>query len=130
MKNQSPLRVFTLLFNPDTNSLSPHIRYLQPNNILQDMYKILACNLVSCTAVQINGQYFDIWSDDEALLVETPFPSLYINDDLVIFGNILFAKSDDEGKIVGLDFDDPPLIFNFFLNQFPKLLNWFEKFEK
>ena len=130
MKNQSPLRVFALLFNPDTNSLSPHIRYLQPDTILHDMYKILDCNLVTCNEIQINGQYFDIWSDDEALLVDSPFPSLYINDDLVIFGNLLFAKSDNEGKVVGLDFDDPPLIFNFFLNQFPKLLNWFEKFEK
>ena len=126
---KSQLRVFTLTFNSNTRSFTPHIRYLQPNNILPDMYKILDCNLVTCTAVQINGQYFDIWSNDEALLVDTPMPALYINDDLVIFGNLLFAKSDDEGKFVGLDFDDPPLIFNFFLNQFPKLLRWFEKFE-
>ena len=122
--NKSPLKVFTLTFNSDIHSFEPHIRFIQPDNILQDMYKFLGCNLVTCTEIQINGQYFDVWSDDEALLKDNPVPALYINDDLVIFGNLLFAKSDDEGELVGLNSDDPPIIFNFFLNQFPKLLHW------
>lgn len=121
---KSPLKVFTLTFNSDTHSFDPHIRFLQPDNILKDMYKILGCNLVTCTEIQIDGQYFDVWSDDEALLKDNPVPALYINDNLVIFGNLLFAKSDDEGELVGLDSDDTPVIFNFFLNQFPKLLYW------
>ena len=124
MNKASPLRVFTLTFNSNTHSFAPHIRYLQPDNILHDMYKILRCNLVTCTEIQIDGQYFDVWSDDEALLKDNPVPALYINDNLVIFGNLLFAKSDDEGELVGLDSDDTPVIFNFFLNQFPKLLHW------
>lgn len=121
---KSPLKVFSLTFDSNSHSFVPHIRSLNPERILKDMYKIIGCNLVTCTEIQINGQYFDVWSDDEALLKDNPVPALYINDDLVIFGNLIFAKSDDEGALVGLDSDDPPLIFNFFLNQFPKLLLW------
>ena len=121
---KSPLNVFTLTFDSNSHSFEPHIRFLNPDHILKDMYKIIGCTLVTCTEIQINGQYFDVWSDDEALLKDNPVPALYINDDLVIFGNLLFAKSDDEGALVGLDSDDPPIIFNFFLNQFPKLLLW------
>ena len=124
MANKSPLRVLSLLYEPDSNSISPHIHYLQPNNILEDMYKIIGCNLVTCTQININGQYFDIWSDDEALLTQNPVPSLYINDDLVIFGNLIFAKSDDDGETIGLDFGEPQIIYNFILSQYPKLLHW------
>lgn len=121
---ESPLKVFTISFNFHFHSFDTHIRFLQPDNILNDMYKILGCDLVTCTQIQIDGQYFDVWSDDEALLKDNPVPTLYINDDLVIFGNLLFAKSDDEDKVVSLDSDEPHIIFNFFLNQFSKLLLW------
>ena len=124
MNKPSPLSVFTISFNFNFHSFDIHNRFLNPDNILNDMYRILDCSLVSCTQIQIDGQYFDVWSDDEALLKDNPVPTLYINDDLVIFGNLLFAKSDDEGKLVGLDSEEPHIIFNFFLNQFPKLLLW------
>ena len=121
---ESPLKVFTISFNSNFHSFDTHIRFLQSDNILNDMYKILGCDLVTCTQIQIDGQYFDVWSDAEIWLKDNPVPTLYINDDLVIFGNLLFAKSDDEGKLVGLDSEEPHIIFNFFLNQFPKLLLW------
>ena len=124
MNSSSQLRLFTLEYNAKTNSISPHVRYISPDNVLQDLYKILNCELVTCTEIEVNGKLFDVWSDDEALLKDKPAPNLYIDDDLIIFGSVAFAKADDEGKLVGLELDDVQLLWNFAQIQFPKLLNF------
>ena len=120
----SPLRVFTLEYDNATNSISPHVRYISPDNVLQNLYEILKCDMVTCTEITINGKLFDVYSDDEALLKDKPAPNLYIDDDLIIFGSVAFTKSDDEGKLVGLSSDDVHLLWDFALAQFPKLLNF------
>ena len=124
MTSSSPLRLFTLEYNAATNSISPHVRYISPDNVLKDLYRILNCQLVTCTEIEVNGKLFDVYSDDEALLKEKPAPNLYIDDDLIIFGSIAFSKADEEGKLVGLSHDDVQLLWNFALTQFPKLLNF------
>ena len=96
MNNQFPLKVLALEFDVSTHSIAPRVRSISSDNILQDMYKIIGCHLVTCTQIQVNGQYFDIWSDDEALFNSPLAPSLYINDDFVLFGNLIFAKSDND----------------------------------
>jgi len=120
----SPLKVFTLEVDAATNSIFPHVRYISPDNVLHDLYRILNCELVTCTEIDVDGKLFDVWSDDEALLKPNPVPNLYIDDDLIIFGSIAFAKSDDEGKLVGLERDDLHLLWNFAQIQFPKLLDF------
>ena len=124
MNSHSPLKVFTLEYDAATNSISPHVRYISPDNILQDLYRILNCDLVTCTEIEVNGKLFDVYSDDEALLKDKPIPSLYIDDDIIIFGSVAFAKADEEGKLVGLTHSDVQLLWNFSLVQFPKLLNF------
>ena len=64
MKSSSQLRVFTLEYNAATNSISPHVRYISPDNVLKDLYWILNCDLVTCTEIEVNGKFFDVWSDD------------------------------------------------------------------
>ena len=124
MNSSSPLRVFTLEYDAATNSISPHVRYISPDNVLHDLYRVLNCQLVTCTEIEVNGKLFDVWSDDEALLKDKPAPNLYIDDDLIIFGSVAFAKTDEEGKLVGLSHDDVQLLWNFACLQFPKLLNF------
>ena len=124
MSSNSLLRLFTLECDAATNSISPHVRYISPDNVLQVLYKLLNCELVTCTEIEVNGKLFDVWSDDMALLKDKPVPNLYIDDDLIIFGSVAFAKSDDEGKVVGLSRDDVHLLWDFALAQFPKLLKF------
>ena len=88
------------------------------------MYRILNCDMVTCTKITINGKLFDVWSDDEALLKSNPAPNLYIDDDLIIFGSVVFAKSDEEGSFVGLEREEVHLLWHFAQAQFPKLLNF------
>ena len=127
MNSSSPLRLFTLEYDVKTNSISPHVRYISPDNVLQDLYKVLNCELVTCTEIQVNGKFFDVWSDDMALLRDKPVPNLYIDDDLIIFGSVAFAKADEKGKLVGLTRDEVHLLWDFACLQFPKLLNFLKK---
>ena len=124
MISNSLLKIFSLECDAVTNSISPHVRYISPDNVLKDLYKILNCQLVTCTKIEINGKLFDVYSDDEALLKDKPAPNLYIDDDLIIFGSIAFAKADDEGKLVGLSHEDVQLLWHFTCLQFPKLLKF------
>ena len=127
MKSSSPLRVFSLEYDAATNSISPHVRYISPDNVLKDLYRILNCELVTCTEIEVNGKFFDVWSDDEALLKDNPAPNLYIDDELIIFGSVAFAKADDEGKLVGLSREEVHLLWDFALVQFAKLLTFLKK---
>ena len=127
MTSGSPLRVFTLEYDAATNSISPHVRYISPDNVLKDLYEILKCDLVTCTEIEVNGKLFDVWSDDEALLKDKPAPNLYIDDDLIIFGSVAFAKADEEGKLVGLSREEVHLLWDFALVQFAKLLTFLKK---
>ena len=127
MSIPSQLRVFTLEYDAKTNSISPHVRYISPDNVLKDLYKVLNCELVTCTEIEVNGELFDVYSDDEALLKDRPAPNLYIDADLIIFGSVAFAKADEEGKLVGLTHEEVQLLWNFSRLQFPKLLNYIEK---
>ena len=51
--------------------------------------------------IEVNGKHFDVWSDDDALLKSNPVPNLYIDDDTVIFGNLLISKSDKGAMFFG-----------------------------
>ena len=124
MTSNSPLRVFTLEHDAATNSISPHVRYISPDNVLRDLYRILNCELVTCTKIKVDGKLFDVYSDDEALLKDKPAPNLYIDDDLIIFGSVAFAKADEEGKLVGLSREEVYLLWDFAIVQFDKLLNF------
>ncbi len=127
MSVASPLRVFTLEYDDKTNSISPHVRYISHDNVLKDLYRILNCELVTCTEIEVNGKFFDVWSDDMALLKDKPAPNLYVDDDLIIFGSVAFAKADEKGKLVGLSREEVQLLWDFALAQFPKLLNFLKK---
>ncbi len=123
----SPLKVFTLEVDTATNSISPHVRYISSDNVLKDLYKILNCELVTCTEIEVNGNLFDVYSDDEALLKPKPVPNLYVDDDLIIFESVAFVKADEDGNLVGLKHDDFHLLWDFCLKQFPKLLNFLKR---
>ena len=61
------------------------------------------------------------------MLKDNPVPNLYVDDDLIIFGSIAFAKVDDDGKLIGLDSDEIQLLWDFYLAQFSKLLDFLNR---
>ena len=89
---KSPLRIFTLEYNAATNSVSPHVRYISPDNVLQDLYKVLNCQFVTCMEIEINGKFFDVYSDEEG----KPFGLSH--DDVQLLWDFALAQFSQESK--------------------------------
>ncbi len=120
LTSQAKIKVVTLEYNPQLNLIMPHVKTME--NTLKAMWEILDCHHVTCTRIEIDGKNYDIWSDDEALLRDKPIPTLYINDDFVLFGNLIFATSDEEGATTALTDEDMDRVLKFINRQMPKLL--------
>ena len=125
---QAKNKVVTLEFNKRLNLIMPHVKTME--NTLKAMWDILDCHHVTCTQIKIEDKFYDVWSDDCALLKDKPIPTLYINDDLVLFGNLIFATSDDEGATTGLSEEDMDRVLKFINYQMPKLITWLEKLKQ
>ena len=118
------LRVLALCFEPTLNAIFPRIIYIE--NSLKGLRDAIGCKCVTCTEIEVEGKKYDLWSDDEALLGDNPVPTLYLNDDLIIFGNVIFAKNDGEGETIGMTLSDLITLRHFIHTQVKK----FEKFLK
>lgn len=70
---------------------------------LEAYYKALDCDCIDIVERKIGKKWFDIVCDDEGLLKERPKISA-INDmgEVMLVGNLMFCKHDDEGDTVGL----------------------------
>ena len=93
---------------------------------MEGLRRIIDCDLVTCTEIEVSGKLFDVWSDDEGLLVYQPVPTLYINDELILFGNLVFATN-DEGKTAGITNSDIPMLLKYLDEQSEKLFLWYAR---
>lgn len=78
---------------------------------LKEMYKILHCDLVDVITIMTEGHAYDLWFDEEFLLKHRPILTLIVGEPkknafTPICGNILIAKSDEEGEMEGLNAED------------------------
>ncbi len=111
-ENLQNIRILALLLEPNLNAFFPHVLHIE--NTLEGLRKIIGCRCVACTEIEVAGKTFDVWSDDEALLKENPVPSLYLDDELILFGNLIIAKHDEEGETIGLTVADILLLKKYF----------------
>ena len=118
------LNVLALLYNPLSQSIHSYVKQLDSEKTLADMRHIIDCELVTCTEIEVEGKYYEVWSDDEALLCDKPVPNLYVCDGLIIFGNLLFAKSDDDGETIGLSVEDIRTLKKYSQRQFYKMTHF------
>ena len=119
------IKVLSLELDHQNKAILPIVKYI--DNSLKGLLNAIKCQHVTCTQIDIDDKFYDIWSDDEALLADELVPSLYINDDLILFGNLIFATSDDEGATTGLSEEDIDRVFKFINRQAPKLSAWLDK---
>ena len=70
---------------------------------LEDIYDNLNCRCFDIATRRIGDNYYDIYCDDEGLLKEEPIVSaINHSGEVMLVGNLLFAKHDEEGETVGL----------------------------
>ena len=111
-ENQPNIRILALLHNPTLNVFFPHVLCIE--NTLEGLREVIGCRCVACTEIEVAGKIFDVWSDDEVLLKENPVPNLYLSDELILFGNLVIAKHDEEGETTGLTVADIHLLQKYF----------------
>ena len=119
------IKVLSLELDHQNKAILPIVKYI--DNSLTGLLNAIKCQHVTCTQIDIDDKFYDIWSDDEALFANELVPSLYINDDLILFGNLIFATSDDEGATTGLSEEDIDRVFKFINRQAHKLSAWLDK---
>ena len=122
-ENLPKIKILALIYEPRLHAIFPQVLCIE--NTLDSLKKIIGCDYVACTEIEIAGKNFDVWSDDEALLQENPVPNLYVNDNLILFGNLIFAKHDDEGATLGIFNSEIRLLQKFCQNQYEKLQKYF-----
>lgn len=75
---------------------------------LEDYYRLMEIDTIDIVAREINGKYYDIICDDEALLKDKPIPTVFDSDKQpMIFGNIIIAGlADETGNMTDLTDED------------------------
>ena len=122
-ENLPKIKILALLYEPQLHTIFPQVLCIE--NTLESLKKIIGCDYVACTEIEIAGKNFDVWSDDEALLQENPVPNLFINENLILFGNLIFAKHDNDGATLGIYNSEIRLLQKFYQNQYEKLQKYF-----
>lgn len=62
---------------------------------------------ITCVERKIGNDYYDFWCDDEGLFKNKKYMcGVCTNANEVLCGNILIAKNDDEGNLIGLTKDE------------------------
>ncbi len=108
--------------------LGSHVRVspieINDNDKLHSYYKHLDCDMITVVTIEADGHEYDIIADDEGLLHGNPAPTLYVDDDVVIFGSLCFTKVDEEGDSVSLDVEDIARLTKYIKEQEPKMRSW------
>lgn len=103
---------------------------LHKNETLKEFYKYIQCDCVDIVEIYIDGEYFDIWVDDDGLLKERPIPNLYMNIngyEQILFGNLIFTRTNENGETIGLTDSQIKKVMLYIDEQKPKLLKWIFK---
>lgn len=76
-----------------------------------DYQKLLDCNLVNIVSRQLEGTYFDVICDDEALFTADPIVSAFDSTgEPALVGNLPFCNYDGQGGETSLSDDDIELL--------------------
>ena len=70
---------------------------------LDALHQAVNCRTFDIASRFIGNQHFDIYVDDEGLLIDNPiFNGVAIDCDELLAGNLLILKSDENGETLGL----------------------------
>lgn len=110
------MKVFTV--EKKDGSFVRQEREIQANDTLESMREIIGCRFVQVMVFSYKGVDYDVWFDDEFLLQERPVATLILGnlkpDEFVLLcGNLIFVRHDEEGNTVGLNRKDISNLWEF-----------------
>lgn len=121
------LQVLTLEIDHELKGIFPHVREIDSTDVLNEMYKIIGCEMIDIVQIEAEGKNYDVYCDDEFLLKEKPVPTLYLDNENVLCGNLVFTTCDEEGNVAEVSDDDIKILTEYILVQAFKLHFYFGK---
>ena len=109
------IKVLTLEVNHEMKGIFPNVRIIE--NSLENFYKIIGCDLIDIVQIEVAGKFYDVICDEEFLLKEKPVPTLFVNSEQVLCGNLIFTTCDENGKTQGLTDEDIQNLTTYIINQ-------------
>lgn len=89
------------------------VKDIDKDNTLKEMYRVIGCDCVDVRSFEVDGHLYDVWFDDESMLKSGPkCPSVLLtanegwSNEVLICGNVMFARADSEGSTIGLNDND------------------------
>ena len=64
-ENLPKIKILALLYEPQLHTIFPQVLCIE--NTLEGLKKVIGCDYVTCTEIEVEGKIFDVWSDDEAI---------------------------------------------------------------
>ena len=116
--------ILTIEANQDKTALESHIRNSDETDKLNEYYRYLNCRCIDMATIDVDGHAYDVVCDDEALLRQPLIPSLYVSEEQVLFGNLVFARNNEDGESVGLEREDMIRLLDFVDRQKQHLYRW------
>ncbi|MBE6095100.1 MAG: hypothetical protein E7199_06500 [Schwartzia succinivorans] len=119
--------ILTIEANQDKTALESHIRNIDETDKLNEYYRYLNCRCIDMATIDVDGHAYDVVCDDEALLRQPLIPSLYVSEEQVLFGNLVFARNNEDGESVGLEREDMIRLLDYIDRQKESLYRWTEQ---
>lgn len=119
--------ILTIEANQDKTALESHIRNIDETDKLNEYYRYLNCRCIDMATIDVDGHAYDVVCDDEALLRQPLIPSLYVSEEQVLFGNLVFARNNKDGESVGLEREDMIRLLDYIDRQKESLYRWTEQ---
>ena len=100
------------------------------NDELELYYDMLNCDMIDITTINVNGVEYDIIHDDEFLLKRPLIPTLYVNNELIIFGAFLISRANEDGEEIGLTHKEIDNFLEYMYRQQRPLKEWIKNLKQ
>lgn len=100
------------------------------NDELELYYDMLNCDMIDITTINVNGVEYDIIHDDEFLLKRPLVPTLYVNNELIIFGTFLISRANEDGEEIGLTHKEIDSFLEYMYRQQKPLKEWIKNLKQ
>lgn len=100
------------------------------NDELEVYYEMLDCDMIDITTITVNDVEYDIIHDDAFLLKRPLVPTLYVNNELIIFGAFLISRANEDGEEIGLTHKEIDNFLEYMYRQQRPLKEWIKNLKQ
>ena len=59
------IQVLTLEVDHNLKGIFPHVRQIDSTDTLNEMYKIIGCEMIDIVEIEVAGKFYDVYCEDE-----------------------------------------------------------------